>query len=127
MKKLIGKVISGNGAAAGRFKLCKDTLEKYGINFPPLYLGTINIKLKEAYKTPYFGVIVPYQELDEISRKNKEYWQFIPVDRVNGNEVEAYILRTSINIHGENVVELVTEYVDDGIEKGDIIEIRLTT
>ena len=79
MEKLTGIIINGKGAAAERFKLCKETLKKYGLNFPPLHFGTINIKLEEKYETPYHGIIIPYHELDEISRKNKEYWQFIPI------------------------------------------------
>ncbi|MCM8813401.1 MAG: hypothetical protein NC924_05620 [Candidatus Omnitrophica bacterium] len=126
MKKLAGIIIKGNGAASERFRCCKEILKKYGLNFPPLHFGTINIKLEENYKTPYYGIIVPYHELDEISRKNKEYWQFIPIESINGDERYGFILRTSINIHGEQVAELVTEYIDSGIEKGTRIEMEMT-
>ncbi|MDD5645391.1 MAG: hypothetical protein PHO00_08115 [bacterium] len=125
MNKLTGKVIKGRGAASERFKECRTVLEKYGLKFPPLRFGTVNVKIEEKYKTPYYGVIIPYSELDDISRNNKEYWQFIPIESINGKKVEAYILRTSINIHGEEVIELLAEDIGDEACQGSKIVVEL--
>ncbi len=125
MNEIIGTVIKGRGAASERFKECRTVLEKYGLKFPPLRFGTVNVKIDKKYKTPYYGIIIPYSELDDISRNNKEYWQFIPIESINGKEREAYILRTSINIHGEEVIELVAEDIGDEACQGSKIVVEL--
>ena len=126
MRAIQGTIIPGNGAAAERFKTCRHVLGKYGLHFPPLRFGTINIAVQESYETPYYGIVIPYHELDDISRMNREYWQFIPVDRINDRKILGYILRTSINIHGEQVVELVAEDIGPEAEKGKEISITFT-
>ncbi|MCK9555796.1 hypothetical protein M0R36_08300 [bacterium] len=125
MNELIGTVIKGRGAAADRFKECRSVLEKYGLRFPPLRFGTVNVKIDKKYKTPYYGVIIPYHLLDDISRMNKEYWQFIPIESINGKKAEGYILRTSINIHGEEVIELLAEDIGDEARQGNKIVVEL--
>ncbi|MCD4780162.1 MAG: hypothetical protein K8S27_06410 [Candidatus Omnitrophica bacterium] len=126
MKELTGRIIFGNGAAAQRFKICRLVMKKYGLVFPPLHFGTINIKLDMPFETPYYGIIIPYHKLDEISCMNKEYWQFIPVDLVNQRKRQGYILRTSLNIHGDRVIELLTEDIATEAEKDKTITVTLT-
>jgi hypothetical protein len=123
--KLSGTIINGNNAAAGRFKTTREVLRKYGLSFPPLYFDTINIQIIEYFKTPYYDIINPHHELDEISRKNNEYWQFIPIVRINDKNIIGYILRTSINIHVEKVIELVTENNYEQAKLGNLIEIEI--
>ena len=48
-----------------------------------------------------------------------------PVERINGKCITAFMLRTSINIHGDEVAELVTEYIGAESKKGNRIEIEL--
>jgi len=125
MKRIDGIVCAGNGAAGDRFRVCQVALARYGLKFPPLHLGTVNIKIEEAYSTPYYGIIVPFHELDEISLMNKEYWQFIPIAFVNSKKRMGYILRTSCNIHGEKVIELVAEHLGSEVIMGNRIVVDL--
>jgi hypothetical protein len=127
MKELSGRIISGNGAAAQRFKDCWCVLKKYGLTFPPLHFGTINVQLSGPFETPYYGIIIPYHELDDISCQNREDWQFIPVDLVNKRPRQAYILRTSINIHGSNVIELLAEDLAAEAARDNLITVSLNT
>ena len=114
---LKGKIKKGVNIASKRINNCKPVLEKYGLIFPPLFLGTINIQLKDSFPTPNWPnvVHVACAELDAADpiriegRAYRECWELIPVIRINDLVVPGYIYRTTTNYHGDKTIELITE------------------
>lgn len=114
---LKGKIKKGVNVASGRIANCKSVLEKYGLRFPPLFLGTINIQLEDSFPTPNWAnvVHVACAELDAVNpiringRAYRECWELIPVIRINDLAIPGYIYRTTTNYHGDKTIELIAE------------------
>lgn len=98
------------GLAGKRLKECSSVLTKYGISFPPLYAGTINIRLDEPFLTPSWSsvIYIPQKEIDAVAPGYGEWWKFIPVKKINSLPIEGFIYRNRQHVHGDNGAELLT-------------------
>ena len=109
---LVGKIKrEGCGLAGKRLLACRTVLEKYDINFPPFFAGTINIQLDKLFPNPEWSniIYVSQKEIDSVARGYNEWWKFIPVKRINGLDIRGYIFRNTQHVHGDDGAELVTE------------------
>jgi len=100
----------GYGLAGKRLKDCASLLAKYGMCFPSLYFGTINIRLDEPFPTPAWPNIIhiPQNEIDKVARGYQEWWKFIPVKQINGMNIHGFIYRNRQHVHGDSGAELIT-------------------
>ncbi len=93
-----------------RLKNCEKVLNKYGVFFPPLYFGTLNIKLDQPFKTPETGeILISQEEIDKVAPGYNEWWKLIPIVSLNGRETTGFIYRTRQNSQWDDVAEVVTE------------------
>ena len=130
---LKGKISSGVKVASRRLKACQSALNKYGLTFPPLFLGTINIKLEINFPTPNWSNVIhiPARELDEADpikingRSFRECWELIPVVKINDNSISGYIYRTTTNYHGDGFIELIAENLSGKINLAEGTEITV--
>lgn len=110
-KLLKGHIVGkGYGVAGLRLKACEQLLAKYGILFPPMYPGTINIKLLEPFPTPNDAsvIYISQEEIDKVDPGWQEWWKFIPVGKINNKDIQGYIFRNRQHVHGDDGAELVT-------------------
>lgn len=100
----------GCGVAGKRLEACASLLTAYGVRFPPLYPGTINIRLDEPFPTPNWSniIYVPQNEIDKVAPGYGEWWKFIPVKQINGTNVNGFIYRNKQHVHGDSGAELIT-------------------
>lgn len=116
MKNLIGKLRPGKGyqLAGKRLKDCEKILNKYEFFFPPLFFGSLNIDLCESFSTPETGIIhISQAEIDEVAPGYAEWWNLIPIVSINNQEMSGFIYRTQQHVHGDSVIELVTENLNE--------------
>ncbi len=132
-KKLIG-FIKSNGVGLGgkRLKDCEKVLNKKGFYFPPLFFGTLNVKLEHdfmTYDAP--SIFITQDEIDEVAPGYAEWWRLIPIKSINKKAVNGFIFRTRQNCHGNKVIEIVTEDLnkrdDINLVSGEIIEVIIDT
>lgn len=119
-----GKVQRGIGLANKRIIQCRMVFENYGVSFPPFICGTVNIQLNCTFETPDIGYISK-AELNIYPPSYGEYWNLIPVCKVNGKKRLAYILRTSKTCHPKNIIELIAEDIGHEAAIGEIITLEL--
>jgi len=118
------------GLAGKRLKKCSSVLSKYGLTFPPLFLGTINITLNKEFVTPKQNVIfISQQEVDSVAPGYGEWWKLIPVKGINNTDVAGYIYRTKQNVHEHITAELITIDLNNNpniiIKNGDKIRLHV--
>ena len=118
------------GLAGKRLKNCSSILSKYGLKFPPLFFGTINIRLDTDFPTPIQNVIfVSQEEIDSVARGYNEWWKLIPVKGINRTNIAGYIYRTQQNVHKDITAELITIDLNNNsyisINDGDRIKLHL--
>ncbi len=128
-REIVGRIEkNGVGAASKRLWKCRNALKPYGILFPPFVCGTLNVRLDKQFPTPdYPGFIfISREKLAELDPgfPLREWWTFIPVERINRKEICAFIFRTETNYHGNQVIELVAHRIDD-LADGQEITISL--
>lgn len=115
------------GVASKRFLKCREILKSYGIIFPPFVCGTLNIELNKEFLTPNWSniIFIPEEELEKYDPCwKKEWWELIPVKKINREGIPAFILKTETNYHGDKVVELIAHEID--LPDGSRIEILLS-
>ncbi|MDE2010185.1 MAG: hypothetical protein KGJ09_08945 [Candidatus Omnitrophica bacterium] len=102
---------SGYGVAGKRLKSCETILKKYGIIFPPLRFGTINIRLTQVFPIPNDSsvIYISQEEIDSVAPGGNEWWRFIPVKNINNTGIKGFIHRNRQNVHGDDSAELITE------------------
>ena len=95
MERILHGRIKAEGCrlAGKRLRNCASVLSEYGILFPPLYFGTINIKLDESFPTPEGEdvIFIPQEKIDTIAPGYCEWWKFIPVKKINDLGIGGYI------------------------------------
>ncbi len=116
------KIISGcvrlgtrsHSVAGSRLRSLEKILNQHGLFFPPLFHGTLNIKLTQVFETPADSIFIPAAELDSIVPQPwGEDWKLVPVDQINGIEMTGYILRAGQKAHPDDVAELITSDLRD--------------
>ena len=132
---LTGTVVTGRGESAGRLERCVSALNKRGLKFPPLYFGTLNVRMLTPFPTPDWPNIISItpREIDSVDpvnvagQKYRECWELIPVISVNEQPVRAYIYRTTTNYHGDCVLELIAPDLRDllAVQEGALVRIEV--
>jgi len=107
--QLSGKIRGkGLGVAGRRLRQCREVLAKHGLDFPPLYFGTLNVALDQPFPTPNWGIFVPEEELEKVAPGWHEWWRLIPIETINSEMIPGYIFRAGQHAHGDRVAELIT-------------------
>ena len=94
--------------AGRRLRQCREALAKYGLHFPPLYFGTLNVALDQPFPTPNLGILIPEEDLEKVAPGWHEWWRLIPVETINGEKIPGYVFRAGQHAHGDRVAELIT-------------------
>lgn len=123
---LSGQLKDGRGArlASERLKQHENLLKSKDIKFPPLHMGTLNIKLSEEFETPKNSKSVIFISMYELRDGWGEDWYFIPVLKINGENKKGYILRTTRTCHKDDVAELIAEYIE--VVSGQDMELTIS-
>ena len=112
MKIILGCVRLGtrsHSVAGPRLRSLEKILNRYGLFFPPLFHGTLNIKLTQVFETPADSIFIPAAELDSVVPQPwGENWKLVPINQINGIEMTGYILRAGQKAHPDDVAELIT-------------------
>ena len=132
--KIISGCIGTRGYGVAGKRLCslEKILNRYGLFFPPLFYGTLNIKLNQVFETPMDSLFIPAAELDSIVTKPwGEDWKLVPIDQINKIEMSGYILRAGQKAHPDDVAELITTDLRDldaiDISSGAQISLRIVS
>jgi len=132
---LTGTVVKGRGESGRRLRQCASVLAAHGLEFPPLYFGTLNVRMLTPFATPDWPDIlwITPRELDSVApinvagQKYRECWEFVPVTAINEQPISAFIYRTTTNYHGDSVIELVAPDLARlfSVREGTLIKIEL--
>jgi len=126
-----GVIQPGANYATRRLNQCSRLLEGYGICFPPLRKGTINIKLEHIFRISKGATIetifIPREEILQAdpNHTQAEDWWFVSLKRINRKKRIGWIYKTSTNYWGNSVIELLAEDLGDEAKMGNCINIEL--
>jgi CTP-dependent riboflavin kinase len=119
---------SGVKKASNRLEQCRDILARNGFCFPPLFFGTLNVRLEHDFLTHDVpSILIAQEEIEDVAPGFAEWWRLIPIVSLNSKSTSGFILRTRQNCHGNRLIEIVTEDVtkrtDIRLIPGAVIEV----